>query len=152
MKRGRRERSTTAGRRRSREERQVASAIVSRTTAREGCSRETDAQAAQETRLRTRCAGDGQAALLRRGNVRNGMARHEQGLRKNNRAENSHQPTRRREHKMQRFKSPGSAQRLLSIHAAVHNTFNVQRHLTSRRTLRVLRDEAFRTWRTATAA
>src|SRR5271165_4464843 len=66
MKRGRRERSTTAGRRRSREERQVASAIVSRTTAREGCSHETDAQAAQETRLRTRCAGDGQAALLQR--------------------------------------------------------------------------------------
>jgi putative transposase len=79
-------------------------------------------------------------------------ARHEQGLRKNNRAENSHQPTRRRERKMQRFKSPGSAQRLLSIHAAVHNTFNVQRHLTSRRTLRVRRDEAFRTWRIATAA
>ena len=38
-------------------------------------------------------------------------ARHEQGLRKNNRAENSHQPTRRRERKMQRFKSPGSTQR-----------------------------------------
>jgi transposase-like protein len=49
-------------------------------------------------------------------------ARHEQGLRKNNRAENSHQPIRRRERKMQRFKSPGSAQRFLSIHAAVHNT------------------------------
>ena len=79
-------------------------------------------------------------------------ARHEQGLRKNNRAKNSHQPTRRRERKMQRFKSPGSAQRFLSVHAAVHNTFNVQRHLTSRNTLRFLRDEAFRTWRAATAA
>jgi transposase-like protein len=79
-------------------------------------------------------------------------ARHEQGLRKNNRAENSHQPTRRRERKMQRFKSPGSAQRFLSIHAAVQNTFNVQRHLTSRRTLRVLREEAFQMWRAATAA
>jgi putative transposase len=55
-------------------------------------------------------------------------ARHDQGLRKNNRAENSHQPTRRRERKMQRFRSPGSAQRFLSIHAAVQNTFNVQRH------------------------
>jgi transposase-like protein len=79
-------------------------------------------------------------------------ARHEQGLRKNNRAENSHQPVRRRERKMQRFKSPGSAQRFLSTHAAVHNTFNVQRHLTSRATLRVLRDEALQTWRAATAA
>src|SRR6478672_8133653 len=79
-------------------------------------------------------------------------ARHERGLRKNNRAENSHQPTRRRVRKMQRFKSPGSAQRFLSTHAAVQNTFNVQRHLTSRRTLRVFRDEAFRTWRAATAA
>jgi transposase-like protein len=79
-------------------------------------------------------------------------ARHEQGLRKNNRAENSHPPVRRRERKMQRFKSPGSAQRFLSVHAAVQNTFNVQRHLTSRRTLRVFREEAFRTWRAATAA
>jgi putative transposase len=53
-------------------------------------------------------------------------ARHEQGLRKNNRAENSHLPVRRREWKMQRFKSPGSAQRFLSVHASVQNTFNVQ--------------------------
>ena len=79
-------------------------------------------------------------------------ARHERGLRKNNRAENSHLPVRRRERKMQRFKSPGSAQRFLSIHAAVYNTFNIQRRLTSRRTLRVFRREAFRTWRAATAA
>ena len=76
----------------------------------------------------------------------------EQGLRKNNRAENSHQPTRRRERKMQRFKSPGSAQRFLSVHAAVQNTFNVQRHLHPAATLRVLRDDAFRTWRAATVA
>ena len=79
-------------------------------------------------------------------------ARHEQGLRKNNRAENSHLPVRRRERKMQRFKSPGSAQRFLSIHAAVHNTFNVQRHLVSRNTLRALRGEAFQNWLAATAA
>jgi putative transposase len=79
-------------------------------------------------------------------------ARHQRGLRANNRAENSHQPTRRRERKMQRFKSPGSAQRFLPVHAAIHNRFNIQGHLTSRRTLRVLRDEASRTWRAATAA
>jgi len=79
-------------------------------------------------------------------------ARHEQGLRKNNRAENSHLPVRRRERKMQRFKSPGSAQRFLSVHAAVHNTFNVQRHLVSRNTLRAFRSEAFQNWRAATLA
>src|ERR1700712_1343062 len=79
-------------------------------------------------------------------------ARHEQGLRKNNRAENSHQPVRRRERKMQRFKSAGSAQRFLSSHAAVHNTFNVQRHLLSRRTLRMSRAEARHAWQSATAA
>ena len=55
---------------------------------------------------------------------------HQRGRWRNNRAENSHQPTRRRERKMQRFKSPGSAQKFPSTHAAVHNTFNVQRHLT----------------------
>jgi len=51
---------------------------------------------------------------------------HEQGLRANNRAENSHQPVRRRERKMQGFKSAKSAQRFVSVHAAVYNTFNVQ--------------------------
>jgi hypothetical protein len=48
----------------------------------------------------------------------------------------------RRERKMQRFKSSGSAQRFLSAQAAVHNTFSVQRHLVSRNTLRVLKGEA----------
>jgi transposase-like protein len=78
--------------------------------------------------------------------------RHEQGRRKNNRAENSHLPLRRRERKMQWFKSPGSAQRFLSVHAVVQNTFNVQRHLVSRNTLRALRGEAFQNWRAASAA
>jgi putative transposase len=77
---------------------------------------------------------------------------HEQGLRQNNRAENSHQVVRRRERKMQRFKSPASAQRFLSVHAAVHNTFYLQRHLVSRSTLRIFRSEAAAQWRTATIA
>jgi hypothetical protein len=77
---------------------------------------------------------------------------HEQGLRANNRAENSHQVVRRRERKMQRFKSAGSAQRFLSVHAAVHNTFNLQRHLVSRSTLRIFRSEAAAQWRSATTA
>src|SRR5262249_40153375 len=52
--------------------------------------------------------------------------RHEQGPRANNRAENSHQPVRRRERKMQGFKSAKSAQRFVSVHAAVttHSMFN----------------------------
>jgi len=79
-------------------------------------------------------------------------AHHEQGLRKNNRAENSHQPVRRRERKLQRFKSPGSAQRFLSAHSAVYNTFNIQRHLISRRTLRVFRADAMEQWHAAVAA
>src|SRR6266478_4541893 len=77
---------------------------------------------------------------------------HEQGLRRNNRAENSHQAVRRRERKMQRFKSARSAQRFLNMHAAVHNTFNLQRHLISRSTLRRFRAEAKAQWESAVAA
>ena len=73
-------------------------------------------------------------------------------LQSNNRAENSHQLVRRRERKMQRFKSARSAQRFLNMHAAVHNTFNLQRHLVSRSTLRIFRAEAASEWRNAVAA
>ena len=72
--------------------------------------------------------------------------RHETGWRKNNRAEISHQPVRRRERKMQRFKSAGSAQRLLSIPAAVYNAFYVQRHLLHRRFFKQFRAETFSVW------
>ena len=78
--------------------------------------------------------------------------RHDFGGRKNNRAENSHLPVRQRERRMQRFKSAGSAQRFLSTHAAVYNTFNVQRHLISRRTLRQFRSAAMSEWQIATCA
>jgi putative transposase len=74
------------------------------------------------------------------------------GMRANNRAENSHLPIRRRERKQQKFKSQGSAQRFLSTHAAVYNTFNVQSHLVSRPTLRRFRAAALQTWAAATAA
>src|SRR6201992_3878928 len=77
---------------------------------------------------------------------------HEQGLRKNNRAENSHQPVRRRERKLQRFKSACSAQRVLSMHAPLPNTFQPQTHLASRATLRIFRAEAANQWRDAVAA
>lgn len=72
------------------------------------------------------------------------------GGRKNNRAENSHQPVRRRERKMQRFKSAGSAQRFLSVHAAVYNHFNIQRHLISRRSHRLFRIAAIASWQHVT--
>jgi putative transposase len=78
--------------------------------------------------------------------------RHERGRWRNNRAENSHQPTRRRERKMQGFKSMGSAQGFLSMHAVAYNTFNVQRHLISARTHRAFRASATDTWRAAAAA
>jgi len=73
------------------------------------------------------------------------------GMRANNRAENSHLPIRRRERKQQKFKSQGSAQRFLSTHAAIYNNFNLQPHLVSRSTLRILRTEAHRVWAETTA-
>ncbi|MCP4410935.1 MAG: IS6 family transposase, partial [Gammaproteobacteria bacterium] len=68
--------------------------------------------------------------------------RHDFGGRKNNRAENSHLPVRQRERRMQRFKSPKSAQRFLATHAAIYNTFYTQRHLICRKTLRRFRARA----------
>jgi transposase-like protein len=65
--------------------------------------------------------------------------RHDQGLRQNNRAENSHQPVRRQELEMLGFNSAGRAQHFLSMDGAVHNAFYLERHLLSRRTLRLFR-------------
>jgi putative transposase len=79
-------------------------------------------------------------------------ARHITGGRSNNRVDNSHLLIRQRERRMQRFKSAGSAQRFLSTHAAISNTFNVQRHLISRRTLRKFRTEATNLWDAVTTA
>src|ERR1041385_4165435 len=50
----------------------------------------------------------------------------------NNRAENSHQPTRRRERQMKRFKSPRQAQRFLSAHAQINNLFPLRPDHTTR--------------------
>jgi transposase-like protein len=78
--------------------------------------------------------------------------RHHPGrLRENNRAENSHLPIRRRERKMQGFKSARSAQRFLTSHAAIYNTFYVQRHLIRRPTLRLFSARATAAWKAATA-
>jgi transposase-like protein len=74
---------------------------------------------------------------------------HTQTKRANNRAESSHVPVRRREWKLQGLKSPGSAQKFLSMHAATYNTFTFPRHLTTARTYRLLRAEALAAWREA---
>ncbi len=76
---------------------------------------------------------------------------HDRGLRANNRAENSHLPVRRRERKMQRFKSPGSAQRFLAIQSATQNTFFHQRHMLKRSTYKQFRTDSFGTWECASA-
>ena len=74
------------------------------------------------------------------------------GMRENNRAENSHLAIRRRERKQQKFKSQASAQRFLSTHAPIYNTFNLQPHLIRRPTLRLFREQAHEAWAAATVA
>ena len=68
----------------------------------------------------------------------------------NNRAENSHRPTRRRERQMQRFKSPEQAQRFLSSHAMIYGHFRPRRHLMTAPQYRHAHAEAFRVWRQET--
>ena len=72
---------------------------------------------------------------------------HHRGKRMNNRAESSHVPIRRRERKMQGFKSAKSAQRFLSAHGPIYNTFNACRHLISAANHRTFRREAMTVWR-----
>jgi putative transposase len=64
----------------------------------------------------------------------------------NNRAENSHQPTRRRERQMKRFKSPRQAQRFLSAHDQISNLFHFRRDYVSARQYRDARAGAFGVW------
>jgi transposase-like protein len=71
------------------------------------------------------------------------------GKRLNNRIENSHQPTRRRERKLQRFKTAKSAQRFLATFTAFYNQFNIQRHLISRSTMKRFRSAASSSWTAA---
>jgi putative transposase len=73
--------------------------------------------------------------------------RQETGHRKNNRAENSHQPFRRRERAMAKFRSVKSLQKFTSVHASVHNHFNQKRHLHSRQNFKANRSTALAEWR-----
>src|SRR5215216_3592471 len=70
--------------------------------------------------------------------------RRHQGL--NNRAENSHQPTRRRERQMKRFKSAGQAQRFLSAHDQINNLFPLCRDHITATEYRAMRTRAFELW------
>ena len=64
----------------------------------------------------------------------------------NNRAENSHQPTRRRERQMKRFKSAGQAQRFLSAHDQINNLFHLRRDHVTATEYRATRAQAFAIW------
>jgi putative transposase len=64
----------------------------------------------------------------------------------NNRAENSHQPTRRRERIMKRFKSPRQVQQFLSIHDQVANVFSRRPNQDTASKFRIARNQAFTTW------
>jgi putative transposase len=65
----------------------------------------------------------------------------------NNRAENSHQPFRRRERAMAKFRETKTLQKLASVHASIHNHFNLERQLTPRETIKRNRSAALAEWR-----
>jgi putative transposase len=69
----------------------------------------------------------------------------------NNRAENSHQPTRLREKKMRRFKSARHAQRFLSAFGPISGHFQPRRHRFKAWEYRVLMQERFQVWSEVTA-
>lgn len=75
---------------------------------------------------------------------------HRQSRYLNNRAENSHRPTRQRERQMQRFKSPEQAQHFLSAHAFIHGHFHPRRHLLAADAYRTIRSDAFDLWQQET--
>jgi putative transposase len=75
---------------------------------------------------------------------------HRQHKRLNNRAENSHQPTRQRERIMRRFKSPGHAQRFLAAHGLIRDHFCPHRHRLGAQQYRDVRQERFTVWNTIT--
>jgi putative transposase len=71
---------------------------------------------------------------------------HRQSKYLNNRAENSHQPTRQRERAMKRFTSPGHAQRFLSAFSGISPHFRPRRHLLSAADYRQVMADRFTVW------
>jgi len=80
------------------------------------------------------------------------VSHYETGRWLNNRAENSHQPFRRREKAMAKFRSLAALQKFASIHASVHNHFNHERHLYRRDIFKQNRAAALSEWRNLCAA
>jgi putative transposase len=78
--------------------------------------------------------------------------RHHEARWKNNRIEGSHVYVRRRERRMQGFRSPGAAQRFLTLHAATYNAFNTRRNLRHASDHRNHRQRALRFWQEAARA
>ncbi|MDI3334792.1 IS6 family transposase [Defluviimonas aestuarii] len=70
----------------------------------------------------------------------------------NNRAENSHQPFRRRERAMLRFRRMRTLQKFASVHASIYNLFNTERSLSSRSDFKAKRAVALAEWRSLCAA
>ncbi len=75
------------------------------------------------------------------------LGRREMGRWLNNRAENSHLPFRRRERAMLRFRRMKTLQKFASVHANVHNHFNLERHIVDRETFKERRSAALAEWR-----
>jgi putative transposase len=78
--------------------------------------------------------------------------KHQRGHWLNNRAENSHQPSRERERRMRRFKSPEQAQQFLSIYSTVSSHFRPRRHRLTAARYRSIRRQRFQQWNTAVQA
>jgi putative transposase len=70
----------------------------------------------------------------------------EVGRRADNRVENSHLPFRRRERAMLRFRRMKTLQKFASVHANIHNHFNLERHLIDRQTYKERRSAALAEW------
>ena len=97
-------------------------------------------------------AGTGKQTVYRAAMDEIGNAdRQEIGRWANNRAENSHQPFRRRERAMLRYRRMKTLQKFSSVHAAFHNHFNQDRHLISRHDYKVRRSAAQAEWRSLVA-
>ena len=80
-------------------------------------------------------------------NMIGNSAKHECGRWHNNRAENSHQPFRRREGAMSKFRDVKTLQKFASVHASIHNHLNLDRHLIPRETFKQNRSAVLAEWR-----